>query len=108
MRTILGTLAPPRDHPIGIGSCLLRLVQRAAQALQRLWRAYWQYQTRRAAVVMLQALDDRTLADIGLSRSEIVPAVYGSDGNAPRILPGSQSARLTASSESFGRLSVGS
>jgi hypothetical protein len=50
-----------------------------------MWQAYWRYQTRRAAVLVLQALDDRTLKDIGLSRSEIVPAVYGSDGCAPRF-----------------------
>jgi uncharacterized protein YjiS (DUF1127 family) len=85
MRTILGTLAQPRAHPIGTGSRLLSLAQRTAQALHRLWLAYRQCQTRRAAVLMLQALDDRTLADVGLSRSEIMPAVYGS-GRVPRIL----------------------
>ena len=44
---------------------------RAAATLRRLWRAYWDYHTRRATVVILHALDDRVLADIGIERSEI-------------------------------------
>jgi uncharacterized protein YjiS (DUF1127 family) len=85
MQTMPGNLAQSRDQPMGIGSCLVDLAQRSAQTLQRLWRAYWQCRTRRAAVLTLQALDDRTLDDLGLSRSEIVPAVYGSDQRPPLI-----------------------
>jgi uncharacterized protein YjiS (DUF1127 family) len=39
--------------------------------LRELWRAYWAHRARRASIVLLSSLDDRTLADIGLARSEI-------------------------------------
>jgi uncharacterized protein YjiS (DUF1127 family) len=45
--------------------------KRAAVVLRRVWRTYWDRQTRRATAVMLYALSDRTLADIGIDRSEI-------------------------------------
>jgi uncharacterized protein YjiS (DUF1127 family) len=45
--------------------------RRAKQLLLRLWNAYWDRQARRATAVMLYALSDRTLADIGVDRSEI-------------------------------------
>lgn len=85
MQIMLGELAQPRGHPTGIGCCLASLAQRAGDVLMRLWRAYWQRRTHRAAVLMLQALDDRTLGDIGLDRSQIVGAVYGNNAHPPRI-----------------------
>lgn len=36
-----------------------------------------QYVARRRAIRELDAMDDRRLADIGLTRAEIVSAVYG-------------------------------
>ena len=81
MQSMLGELAQLRGHPTNIACCLAGLAQRAGDGLLRLWRTYWQFRTHRAAILMLQALDDRTLADIGLSRSQIVSAVYGSNGN---------------------------
>jgi uncharacterized protein YjiS (DUF1127 family) len=44
---------------------------RLAQYLGDLWRAYWARRARRASIVLLSSLDDRTLADIGLARCEI-------------------------------------
>ena len=41
------------------------------------WDAYWARKAKRATVLMLHALDDRALADIGLHRSEIESIVYG-------------------------------
>lgn len=46
-------------------------------ALGRWWRSYWQSRSRRAAVFMLRALDEKTLHDIGVDRSEIESVVYG-------------------------------
>jgi uncharacterized protein YjiS (DUF1127 family) len=51
---------------------------------RRLWAAYWDNQRRRATVLMLQALDDRILKDIGLTRSEIRSAVFGDGAERPR------------------------
>ena len=45
--------------------------KRAAVTLRRLWRDYWDHQVRRATAAILQKLDDRALADIGIGRDEI-------------------------------------
>ena len=44
---------------------------RLVRSLRDLWRAYWAHRARRASIVLLSSLDDRTLADIGLARSEV-------------------------------------
>jgi uncharacterized protein YjiS (DUF1127 family) len=44
---------------------------------RRGWQAYWQRRTRRATLLLLASLDERTLRDIGLSPSEITSVVYG-------------------------------
>src|SRR5262245_12047086 len=49
----------------------------AASAISRTWNTYLQRRTRRATVLMMQALDDYTLRDIGINRSEIESVVYG-------------------------------
>ena len=38
--------------------------------LQRVWRAFWARRARRASILYLMSLDNRTLQDIGLDRSE--------------------------------------
>ena len=43
---------------------------------KRLWRAYWTHRAQRTSVHLLSSLDDRTLQDIGLDRSEIESYVY--------------------------------
>jgi uncharacterized protein YjiS (DUF1127 family) len=58
---------------------LVALGQKLAAGARRLWGAYWDYRARCATVLLLEALDDRTLKDIGLRRSEIRHAVFGSD-----------------------------
>src|SRR4029453_7743572 len=45
--------------------------------LQQVWRAYWEWQRRRATVRILSALDERTLRDIGINPSEITSYAYG-------------------------------
>jgi len=45
--------------------------------LNRLWASYWERRTRRATMAILRSLDDRTLKDLGLHRSEIGSLVYG-------------------------------
>jgi uncharacterized protein YjiS (DUF1127 family) len=46
-----------------------------AGALKRRWRAYWARRARSATVFLLRGLDDRTLQDIGVNRSEIESVV---------------------------------
>lgn len=46
----------------------------------RAWAAYGAARQRRAAVAALHGLDDRSLRDIGLDRSEIEWAVNGRNG----------------------------
>jgi uncharacterized protein YjiS (DUF1127 family) len=48
--------------------------------LQRAWRNYWRRRAARATLQILHALDDRTLKDIGIDRSEIESVVC----SAPR------------------------
>jgi uncharacterized protein YjiS (DUF1127 family) len=47
------------------------LTHRLTRALHSAWSAYWAYKTAQASVVILRSLDDRTLKDIGMDRSEI-------------------------------------
>jgi uncharacterized protein YjiS (DUF1127 family) len=58
-----------------------RVIERArayrTEAIKGLFRRFADWIRRRAAVARLQALDDRTLKDIGLYRSDIETAVRG-------------------------------
>jgi uncharacterized protein YjiS (DUF1127 family) len=50
---------------------------RVSQHVRRAWSAYWQRRTQIATMAVLSSLDDRTLKDLGLHRSEIGSLVYG-------------------------------
>jgi uncharacterized protein YjiS (DUF1127 family) len=58
---------------------LAALSQSLAAGARHLWEAYWGNRARRATVLLLETLDDRTLKDIVLSRAEIRPVVLGTD-----------------------------
>lgn len=77
MGTSTNSLAEPGTATLTFASPLVSLAQHLAARGSCLWTAYWDYHLRRATVRMLQALDDRTLRDIGLVRSEIGAAVFG-------------------------------
>jgi uncharacterized protein YjiS (DUF1127 family) len=68
-----------------LGRALTALGRDLAARAQGLWQAYWDYQARRATVLMLEALDDRVLKDIGLGRSEIWPTVFGREAPGARL-----------------------
>jgi uncharacterized protein YjiS (DUF1127 family) len=55
----------------------LSLGQRLIALARRLWVAHREYRLRRGALLSMQALDDRTLKDIGLTRGGIEWAVTG-------------------------------
>jgi uncharacterized protein YjiS (DUF1127 family) len=86
MTTCMNSSAHTRTRPLG--STVLHdpptLRARAAAIARRGWRAYWERQARRATVLILCSLDERTLRDIGISRSEISSCVYGQGGDRLR------------------------
>ena len=51
-----------------------------ASTVKSWWEAYWMMRAQRTTVLMLRALDDRSLHDIGVDRSEIESVVYGKPG----------------------------
>lgn len=53
------------------------LARRIGHASQGAWRKYWRRRAERATLFILHSLDDRTLKDIGMDRSEIESVVYG-------------------------------
>jgi uncharacterized protein YjiS (DUF1127 family) len=55
---------------------LAALAHDLAARVRDQWRAYWDYQSRRTTALILEALDDRVLKDIGLSRSQILSAAF--------------------------------
>jgi uncharacterized protein YjiS (DUF1127 family) len=66
------------------------LAHRAAVTARERWRAYAGWRERRAAIKELASLDDRTLKDLGLTRSEIEFVVRGSEPprlRAPQAVP---------------------
>jgi uncharacterized protein YjiS (DUF1127 family) len=72
VRALLPAITPPFS------------TKRAAARLRRLWRGYRDRQVRRAVAVMLHALDDRTLADLGINRDEVEALVRRPELSPPR------------------------
>jgi uncharacterized protein YjiS (DUF1127 family) len=73
-----------RAIPISTADRTPTLSSRAGGTIANVWRAYWQRRARQATVELLHSLDDRTLGDIGVSRSEISSFVYGRPGDRTR------------------------
>ena len=65
--------------------------RRVLDAVKSAWVGYWTHRARRATVFALHTLDDRTLKDIGMDRSEIESVVYAQ----PRDRGRSRSRRIT-------------
>lgn len=57
---------------------------RTGASLRRAWRGYWERRARRATILILCSLDERTLRDIGISPSEIQSCVYSPSGDRLR------------------------
>jgi uncharacterized protein YjiS (DUF1127 family) len=53
------------------------LAARAGSRIAKAWHTFRQWRARRATVDLLHSLDDRTLRDIGVGRSEVTSLVYG-------------------------------
>lgn len=67
----VAVLALLRSAAGGVLGLLRALGHRAAAVASAGWNAYTAWRERRAAINELAALDDRTLRDLGLTRSEI-------------------------------------
>lgn len=89
--------APARD----VGTLNRQLVEQEARfrraqvigefvgsGIASLWSQVRRLTRRRAAIAELSALDDRMLADIGLSRSQIRSAVDSAAGFGPELVAG--------------------
>ena len=61
-----------------------KLRARAAAIARHGWRIYWERRARRATVLILRSLDERTLRDIGINPSEIESCVYDRSGDRVR------------------------
>lgn len=73
-----------RAQFVATPSPVARLAALAGTIIIKAARRLWIWQSRRATVAILQALDDRTLRDIGISRTEITSLVYGGAGGGRR------------------------
>jgi uncharacterized protein YjiS (DUF1127 family) len=60
------------------------LLRRIANSLGGRTRAYFEARTLRSTVRVLQSMDDRMLADVGLTRGEIHSIVYGGHSDNTR------------------------
>ena len=55
----------------GASRCPATLAGRIGGAVRRAWRAYWDRRARQATVLMLRALGEHRLRDLGLDPGEI-------------------------------------
>lgn len=62
--------------------------ERLRDQAHHLWRAYWDRRQRRATVLILSSLDEHTLQDLGLDRTEIESVVYGRPSERNRHFEG--------------------
>ena len=64
------------------------LASHALSLAHRAWRTYWARKAEQTTVLILRSLDDRTLKDIGIDRSEIEFGGLHRDPRAPqRLVP---------------------
>lgn len=66
---LIGTADAPGQEPV--------FWPRVSRQVRKAWSAYWQRRAQVATMAVLSSLDDRTLKDLGLHRSEIGSLVYG-------------------------------
>jgi uncharacterized protein YjiS (DUF1127 family) len=63
------------------------ITARAGALIRRAWRTYWDWRARKATILLLSALDRRTLHDIGIAPSEIESLVQGGCDRCRRYDP---------------------
>ena len=78
----------PEQHDLLVRRAVERAKAYRAEAIRSLFRRLFGWIRRRAAVARLQALDDRTLKDIGINRCEIEAIVRDPERPPREPLPG--------------------
>ena len=61
------------------------LLRRISDHLRNAWHGYWSNRAIRATALILRSLDDRTLKDIGMDRSEIKSIIYAHGASDRRV-----------------------
>jgi uncharacterized protein YjiS (DUF1127 family) len=74
--TVTARALPVRTVSSGTGR-LWAVARNLRRRVVRAWTSYWDYQARRATMLLLLSLDDRTLSDIGFQRTEVHSVVLG-------------------------------
>lgn len=64
-------------HTLGAQTAPNSFYTGLSEAVTNAWARYWVRRAERATVFVLHSLDERTLKDIGMDRSEIESVVYG-------------------------------
>jgi uncharacterized protein YjiS (DUF1127 family) len=79
MNTTVGTPTAEGDRTWSLGSAIIT-------NLKRRWMAYVRRRIERAVIIQLQAMSDRELQDIGITRAEIEWGVRGGRDRRPFTL----------------------
>ena len=66
------------------GSELRHPTRDLKQVVKDAWQQYWARRAQRTSTFILRSLDDRTLADIGIARSEIESVIHDTSGQRLR------------------------
>lgn len=72
-------LTPTHSWSGHLGESPIVFGRTATDVIVGMWRRYWVRRTQHATMRLLQSLDDRTLKDIGISRSAIPYLTSGPD-----------------------------
>jgi hypothetical protein len=59
--------------------------RRSADAIRRAWRAYWVCRARQAIDLLLRALDERCLRELGIDHSEVRPLLQDGSQRCRRL-----------------------
>jgi hypothetical protein len=80
----MSCMPPMGDAGENAGARASTLLGRIAGAVRRAWRTYWTCRTRQAIVLLLRALDARTLRELGVDPAEVgCPVQHQRQGRHP-------------------------
>jgi uncharacterized protein YjiS (DUF1127 family) len=84
------TATTPQQQPFSLRlKPSTTLASRVRRIVRAWWRDYWDRRARKATLLILKSLDERTLRDIGINASEIESCVYSKGCDRRRNYVGS-------------------